>query len=166
MSSKNKERRERRTPDSTPLVNPTILLAAVANTETGTNDNPSECKRSVQFGQSTIKISNSSKDGFNGMHCMRQKLINDRLSKESIDTIMPWSRTSKNTSKKFITYTKQWLEFCEKSNRGFQNATIKDGLDFWTNIFYHKKNYSTISRTQSVLSLVINTENIFEFNKQ
>ena len=35
----------------------------------------------VQFSWSTIKISNSSKDRFNGMFCTWQKLINDGLSK-------------------------------------------------------------------------------------
>ena len=84
MYQKNKERRERSSPDSTPLAHPTILLPVVANAKTGTNDNPSECKKSVQSGRSTIKISNSSKDRFNGMHCIQQKLINDGLSKESI----------------------------------------------------------------------------------
>ena len=65
MSPKNEERRERRSPDSTLLAHPTILLPAVANVKTGTTDNPRECKKSVQSGRSTIKISNSSKDGFN-----------------------------------------------------------------------------------------------------
>ena len=37
-----------------------------------------------------------------------------------------------NTSKKYNTYIKQWIEFCEKSNRDFQNATVKDGLDFFS----------------------------------
>ena len=153
MSPKNKEKRER----STPLAHPTILLPAVANAKTGTNDNPSECKKSVQSGRSTIKVSNSNKDGFNGMHCIRKKLINDGLSKESIDIIMSSWRS--NTSKKYNTYIKQWIEFCEKSNRDFRNATIKDGLDFLTNLFEHKKNYSTISIARSVLSLFINTGN-------
>ena len=143
MSPKNKEKRERRPPDSTPLAHPTILLPAVANAKTGTNDNPGKCKKSVQSSQSTIKISNSSKDRFNGMHCIQQKLINDGLSKESIDIIMSLWRS--NTLKKYNTYIKQWIEFCEKSNRDFRNATIKDGLDFLTNLFEHKKNYSTIS---------------------
>ena len=71
------------------------------------------------------------------MHCIRQKLINDALSKESIDIIMSSWRS--NTSKKYNTYIKQWIEFCEKSNRDFQNATIQDGLDFLTNLFAHKK---------------------------
>ena len=142
MFPKNKERRQRRYPDSTPLAHPTILLPAVAYAKTGTNDNPSKCKKSVRSGWSTIKISNS-KDGLNGMHCIRQKLINDGLSKESIDIILSSWRSS--TSKKYNTYIKQWIEFCEKSNRHFQNATIKDGLDFLTNLFEHKKNYSTIS---------------------
>ena len=115
----------------------TILLPAVVNAKTGTNDNPSECKKSLQSGRSAIKISNSSKDRFNGMHCIRQKLINDGLSKESIDIIMSSWRS--NTSKKYNTYIKQWIEFCEKSNRDFRNATIKDDLDFLTNLFEHAK---------------------------
>ena len=164
MSPNNKERRERRSPDSTPLAYPTILLPAVANAKTGTNDNPSECKKAVESGRSTIKMSNSSKDGFNGMHCIRQNLINDGLSKESIDIIMPSWRS--NTSKKYNTYIKQWIEFCEKSNRDFQNAAIQDGLDFLKNLFEHKKNYSTISCTRSALSLFINTGNNVEFGKQ
>ena len=44
MSPKNKERREQRSPDSIHLAHPTILLPAVANAKTGTNDNPSERK--------------------------------------------------------------------------------------------------------------------------
>ena len=44
------ERRERRSPDSILLVDPTILLPAVTNAKTGTNDNPSKCKKSVQSG--------------------------------------------------------------------------------------------------------------------
>ena len=74
-----------------------------------------------------------------------------------------WRR---NTLKKYNTYIKQQIEFCEKSNRDFQNATIKDGLDFLTNLFEHKKNYSTISCARSVLSLFINTGNNVEFGKQ
>ena len=142
MSPKKKERRERRSPDSTPLAYPTILLPAVTNVKTRTNDNPSESKKSVQSSRSTIKISNSSRDGFNGMHYIRQKLINNGLSKESIDIIMSLWRS--NTLKKCNAYIKQWIEFCGKSNRDFQNAT-KDGLDLLTNLFEHKKNYSTIS---------------------
>ena len=76
---KKKERRQPRCPDSTPLAHLTILLPAVANAKAETNDNPSECKKSVESGQSTIKISNSSKDRFNGMHRIWQKLINDGL---------------------------------------------------------------------------------------
>ena len=72
------------------------------------------------------------------MHCIRQKLINDGLSKESIDIIMSSWRS--NTSKKYNTYIKQWIEFCEKSSTDIQNATIKVGLDFLTNLFKHKKN--------------------------
>ena len=34
------------------------------------------------------KILNNNKDGFNDMDCVRQKLMNDGLSKESIDIIM------------------------------------------------------------------------------
>ena len=109
-------------------------------------------------------MSNSSKDGFNGMHCIRQNLINDGLSKESIDIIMFSWRS--NTSKKYNTYIKQWIEFCEKSNRDFQNAAIQDGLDFLKNLFEHKKNYSTISCTRSALSLFMNTGNNVEFGKQ
>ena len=98
------------------------------------------------------------------MHCIRQNLINDGLSKESIDIIMFSWRS--NTSKKYNTYIKQWIEFCEKSNRDFQNAAIQDGLDFLKNLFEHKKNYSTISCTRSALSLFINTGNNVEFGKQ
>ena len=133
-----KERRERRSPDSTLMAHPTILLPAVTNVKTGTSDNPSESKKSVQSSRSTIKISNSSKDEFNGMHYIRQKLINNGLSKESIDIIM--SSWRNNTLKKYNTYIKQWTEFCGKSNRDFQNAT-KDGLDLLTDLFEHKKNY-------------------------
>ena len=104
MASKNEERSERRSPDSTLLAHPTILLPAVVNVKRGTTDNPRECKKSVQSGRSTIKISNSNKDGFNGMHSIRKKLINDGLSKESIDIIMSSWRS--NTSKKYNTYVK------------------------------------------------------------
>ena len=62
------------------------------------------------------------------MHCVWQKLMNDGLSKESIDLIMSSWRS--NTLKKYNTYIKQWIELFEKSNRDFQNPTIKDGLDF------------------------------------
>ena len=85
------------------------------------------------------------------MHSIRKKLINDGLSKESIDIIMSSWRS--NTSKKYNTSIKQWIEFCEKSNRNFQNATIKDGSDFLTNLFEHKNNYLTISCARSVLSI-------------
>ena len=85
------------------------------------------------------------------MHSIRKKLINDGLSKESIDIIMSSWRS--NTSKKYNTSIKQWIEFCEKSNRNFQNATIKDGSDFLTNLFEHRKNYLTISCARSVLSI-------------
>ena len=146
------------------MIHPTILLPAAANATTGTNDNTSERKKSVQSGRSTIKISNSNKDGFKSMLCIRQKLINDGLSKESIDIIMSSWRS--NTSKKCNTYIKQWLEFCEKSKRDFQDAAIKDGLDFLGNLFEHKKNYSTISCVRLVLSLFKNTGNNVEFGKQ
>ena len=63
-----------------------------------------------------------------------------------------------NISKKYKTYIKQWIGFCEKSNRDFRNATIKDGLDFLTNLFEHKKNYSTISCAQSVFLSYICTK--------
>ena len=98
------------------------------------------------------------------MHFIRQKLINDGFSKESTDIIMSSWRS--NTSKKYNTYIKQWIEFCEKSNRDFQDATIKDGLGFLTNLFEHKKHYSTISFARSVLSLFINTGNNVEFGKE
>ena len=98
------------------------------------------------------------------MHCVQKKLINDGLSKESIDITMSSWRS--NTSKKYNTYIKQLIEFCEKSNRDFQNTTIKDGLDFLTNLFKHSKHYSKISCVQSVLSLFINTGNNVEFGKQ
>ena len=62
------------------------------------------------------------------MHCVWQKLMNDGLSKESIDLIMSSWRS--NTLKKYNTCVKQWIELFEKSNRDFQNPTIKDGLDF------------------------------------
>ena len=39
MPPKNKEKREQRSPDSTQLAHPTILLTAIANAKTGTNDN-------------------------------------------------------------------------------------------------------------------------------
>ena len=146
------------------MVHPTIFLPAVENATTGTNDNTSERKKSVQCGRSIIKISNSNKDGFKSMLCIRQKLINDGLSKESIDIIMSSRRS--NTSKKYNTYIKQWLEFCEKSKRDFQEAAIKDGLDFLANLFEHKKNYSSISCARLVLSLFINTGNNVEFAKQ
>ena len=135
------------------------------NAKAGSNDNPSECKKSVQSGQFTIRISNSSKDGFNGMLSIEQKLINDGLSKESIDiNISSWSS---NTSKKYNTYIKQWIKFCKKSNRDLQNATIKDDLVFLTNLFQHKKNYLTISCAQSLLPLfIIYTGNNVEFGKQ
>ena len=58
MSPKNKGRRERRSPDSNPLAYPTILLLAIVNAKTGTNDNPSQRKKSVQSNRSIIKISN------------------------------------------------------------------------------------------------------------
>ena len=128
--SKNKERRERRSPDNTPLAHLTILLPAVANAKTGSNDNPVERKKYVQSCRSTIKISNSIKKVANGMHCVWQKLMSDELLKESINIIM--SSWGSNTSKKYNTYIKQWIEFCEKSNRDFQNATVKDGLDFFS----------------------------------
>ena len=88
----------------------------------------------------------------------------DYQRKVYIDIIMPSWRS--NISKKYNTYIKQWIEFCEKSNRDFRNATIKDGLDFLTNLFEHKKNYSTISCAQSVFSLFLNTGNNVEFGKQ
>ena len=162
---KNKKRREQSSPDSTLLAHPTILLPAIVNAKAGTNDNPSECKKSVQSGQFTIRISNSSKDGFNGMLSIEQKLINDGLSKESIDiNISSWRS---NTSKKYNTYIKQWIKFCKKSNRDLQNATIKDDLVFLTNLFQHKKNYLTISCAQSLLPLfIIYTGNNVEFGKQ
>ena len=47
MSPKNKQRREKKCPDSTPLAHPTILLPAVANAKTGTNDNPSKCNKNL-----------------------------------------------------------------------------------------------------------------------
>ena len=146
------------------MAHPTILLPAVANAKTGTNDYPGECKKSVQTGRSTIQISNSCSDGFNGMHFIRQKLINDGLSKESTDIIMSSWRS--NTSKKYNTCIKQWIKFCDKSNGDFQDATVKDGLGFLTNLFEHKKHYSTISCARSVLSLFINTGNNVEFGKQ
>ena len=97
------------------------------------------------------------------MHCVQQKLINDGLLQESIDIIMSsWRRS---TSKKYNTYIKEWIEFCEKSKRDFQNAKIKDGLNF-LNHFEHKKNYSTIPCAWSVLSFFINTRDNIEFEKQ
>ena len=98
------------------------------------------------------------------MHCVRQKLMNDWLPKESIYIITSSWRS--NTSKEYNTYIKQWIEFWEKSNIDFQNATIKDGLDFLTNLFEHNKNYSTISCARSFFSLFINTGNNVEFGKQ
>ena len=98
------------------------------------------------------------------MHCIRQKLINDGLSKESIKIIMSSWRS--NTSKKYNTCIKPWIEFCGKSNRDFQNPTITDGLYFLANLLEHKNNYSTISCARSVLSLFINTGNNIEFGKQ
>ena len=71
-----------------------------------------------------------------------------------------------NTSKKYNTCIKQWIKFCDKSNGDFQDATVKDGLGFLTNLFEHKKHYSTISCARSVLSLFINTGNNVEFGKQ
>ena len=69
-----------------------------------------------------------------------------------------------NASKKYNTYIKQSTEFCETSNREFQNVTIKDGLDFLTNLFEHNKNYSIISCIRSVLPLFINAgNNVFCF---
>ena len=97
------------------------------------------------------------------MHCVQQKLINDGLLQESIDIIMSsWRRS---TSKKYNTYIKEWIEFCEKSKRDFQNAKIKDGLNF-LNHFEHNKNYSTIPCAWSVLSFFINTRDNTEFEKQ
>ena len=101
MCPKNKARRERRSPDSTLLANPTILLPGITNAKTGTNGNSSELKKFVQSGQSTIKISHRYKDEFNGMHFVQKKL-NDELSKENIDIIM--SSWRGNTSKKYNTY--------------------------------------------------------------
>ena len=146
------------------LAHPAILLPAGANAKSGTNDNPSERKKTVPLGQSTIKISNSNKDGFNSMYCALQNLINDGLSNESIDIIMSSWRS--NTSKKYNAYIKQWIEFGEKFNRDFQNAAIKDCLDFLTNIFEHDKNCSTIFCARSDLSLFINTGNNVELDKQ
>ena len=71
-----------------------------------------------------------------------------------------------NTSKKYNTCIKPWIEFCGKSNRDFQNPTITDGLYFLANLLEHKNNYSTISCARSVLSLFINTGNNIEFGKQ
>ena len=90
--------------------------------------------------------------------------MNVGLPKESIYIIMSLWRS--NTSKKYNTYIKQWIEFCEKSNRDLQNATIKDGLEFLTNLFEHNKNYPTISCARSVLPLFMNTGNNVEFGKQ
>ena len=55
MSPKNKERREWRSPDSTLLAHPTILLPAVANAKTRTNDNRTECKIMCNLIDSQLK---------------------------------------------------------------------------------------------------------------
>ena len=60
-----------------------------------------------------------------------------------------------NTSKKYNSYIEQWIEFYEKSSRNIQNATIKDGLDFLTNLFKYKKNDWAISCARSILSLFV-----------
>ena len=100
-----KERTEWRSPDSILLAHPIILFTGVVNAKTGANYNPNEYKKSVQTSWSTIKISNSNKDRFNGMHWIQQKLIYDGLSKEGIGIIISsWRR---NTLKKYITYIKQ-----------------------------------------------------------
>ena len=63
----------------------------------------------IQLNQSTIKVSNCNKDRLNVMHFVRQKLLDEGLSKESTNIIM--SAWRENISKKYNFYIKRWEEF-------------------------------------------------------
>ena len=109
-------------------------------------------------------VGKSSKDRVDGLSCVRERFLIEGLSNESTNIIMEswW----KSTSIKYQVYINQWLDFCKNHNINYQNASVSNGLDFLTSLYQSGKQYPTISRARSILSLFIHSSNGLEFGKE
>lgn len=65
------------------------------------------------------------------------------------------------TLKQYKTFLAKWELFCGKNKTSPSQATVEDGIEFLTSLFYSGLSYSTINKARSALSAVLTiTDNI------
>ena len=96
------------------------------------------------------------------MSYFRQRLESSSLLKEAIDIIM--NSLSLGTIKQYGPVIKQWVIFCSNSSIDPFTASVTDGIEFLTTLFYSKEiGYSSVNTATSALSLVIEPRNGISF---
>ena len=96
------------------------------------------------------------------MSYFRKSLESSSLSKEAIDIIM--NSLSLATMKQYRPVIKQWVIFCSNSSIDPFTASVTDGIEFLTTLFYCKDiGYSSVNTARSALSLIIEARNGISF---
>ena len=152
MGSKDKNRKSRSNTSNTLLADPTVLLKDSENDKGTPINNTSQHRKPCSSGQLEKFVDSSSKDRNDGLSCVRERLLKKGFSNKSTNIIMALWR--KSTSIKYQIYIYQWLGFCKNHNINYQNASVSNGLDFLTSLYQSGKQYPTISRAKSILSLL------------
>ena len=163
MRSKDKNRQSRSNTSNILLADPTVLLKDNENDRGTPINNTSQHRKPCSSGQLEKFVDSSSMGRVDGLSCVRKRLSKEGLSNESTNIIM--ASSLKSASIKNQIYINQWLGFCKNHNTNYQNASVSNGLDFLTSLYQSGKQYPTISRAKSILSLFIRSSNGLEFGK-